>query len=123
VVGIGTAQAQEFVSADISIEPRGEAAGGLTCSWRETGVGGSSVVFYECKAGAVTALYVCTYKGRVIYHSPTKLETFQDVIGEHGAVPFLAQKMGHINGSTTTPIPEQECRRARDTFWDSKSPK
>ena len=107
-LSVGAAQAQEFVSADISIEPRGEAAGGLTCSWRETGLGDSEVVYYDCSAAVVSALYACTYKGRVIYESPTKLETFTDVTGEHGSVPFLAQKNGHVNGSTTAPIPERE---------------
>lgn len=107
-LGIGTVQAQDFASADISIEPRGEEAGGLNCSWRETRVGASMVVYYECNAGAVGALYACTYKNRVIYNSPTKLDTFTDVSGEHGAVPFLSQKNGQIKGSTITPVPEVE---------------
>jgi len=114
--GTGTAQAAPpppggptFASASISIEPRGEAAGGLTCSWRETGVGPSAVVYYTCTAGVVGALKACVYKGRVIYNSPTKLDIFKDVTGEHGgAVPFLSQKNGLISASTTTPIPEVE---------------
>lgn len=108
-LGTGTVLAAQFVSADISIEPRGEAAGGLTCAWRETGVGPSQVVYYTCSAGAVGAFYACTYKGRIIYQSPTRLDIFKDVTGEHGgAEPFLSQKNGQINASTTTAIPEIE---------------
>jgi hypothetical protein len=107
--GIGTAQAATFVSASITVEPRGEAAGGLTCSWRETGLGASQVVYYTCTAGVVGALKACVYKNRVIFNSPTKLDIFKNVTGEHGAaVPFLSQKNGQINASTTTPIPEIE---------------
>lgn len=105
----GTAQAAEFASADISVEPRGEEAGGLTCAWRETGVGPSQVVYYTCSAGAVGALRACVYKNRVIYNSPVRLDIFKNVTGEHGgAVPFLGQRNGQINASTTTPIPEVE---------------
>jgi hypothetical protein len=65
-------------------------------------------VYYECSAGAVGALKACTYKNRVIYNSPTEVDVFKDVTGEHGAVPFLALNNGRINGSTTTPIPHVE---------------
>lgn len=108
VLGIETAQAAQFTSANISIEPRGEATGGLTCTWRETGLGPSQVVYYSCTAGAVGALYACTYKNRVIFQSPTRLDVFKNVTGEHGAVPFLALNNGHINASTTTAIPVNE---------------
>jgi hypothetical protein len=108
VLGIGTAQAAEFASADITIEPRGEAEGGLTCTWRETGVGSSQVVYYACTGGAVGALYACTYRNRVIFNSPTQLDIFKNVTGEHGAVPFLSLKNGQINAATTTPIPTVE---------------
>lgn len=115
VLGTGAALAAPpeavptFKTASITIEPRGEAAGGLTCRWQETGLGSAQVVYYTCSAGAVGVLKACTYKNRVIYNSPTELDSFKDVTGEHGgAVPFLAQQNGQINGSTTTPIPERE---------------
>jgi hypothetical protein len=108
-LGFGTAQGQTFASASITVEPRGEAAGGLSCSWRETGLGYSQVVYYTCTAAAVGALKACVYKNRVIWDSPVKLDIFKDVTGEHGgAVPFLSQKNGQINATTTTPIPEVE---------------
>ena len=59
-------------------------------------------------------LKACTYKGRVIYQSPTRLDVFADVVGEHGTVPFLAQKNGQINASTTTPIPEIEAAEGQE---------
>jgi hypothetical protein len=108
VIGIGAAQAAQFQSAGINIEARGEAQGGITCTWRETGLTPSTVVYYACTGGAVAVLYACTYKGRVIYQSPTRTDVFANVVGEHGTVPFLAQKNGQINASTTTPIPEIE---------------
>lgn len=114
-LGIGITQAAPptgtptFVSADLSIEPRGEAAGGLTCTWRETGVGASAVVYYACAASDVGAFYACTYKHRVIFQSPTKLEIFHNVVGEEqNEEAFLAQKNGQISAATTTAIPERE---------------
>ena len=109
-LGAATAQAANFVSATVSIEPRGEAAGGLTCRWRETGLGASQVVYYSCGATAVGVLKACIYKNQVIYNSPTRQDYFTGVVGgEHGEfVPFLSQKNGQIKASTTTTIPEVE---------------
>jgi hypothetical protein len=128
VLGTGTALAAPaapaastptFKSAAISIEPRGEAAGGLTCSWRETGVGASQVVYYTCSAGVVAALKVCVYKNRVIYNSPTRLDTFTDVSGEHNQPePFLSQKNGQINGSITTAVPVIEVPEGAPVLCD-----
>jgi len=96
-----------FDSADISIEPRGEEAGGLTCSWRESGLGSYQVVYYTCEAGTVAALEGCIYKNKLITNTPTRLSVFKDVAGEHGQpVPFLSKNNGQINDSTTTTIPE-----------------
>ena len=110
VLAMGVAQAATFASAEISIAPRGEEAGSLVCKWRETGLGPTQVVYYTCGAGAVGVLKACVYKNRVIFNSPSKLEAFSNVIGgEHGgAEPFLSQKNGQINASTTTPIPQLE---------------
>lgn len=109
-LGWAPAQAQTFVNASISIEPRGEAAGGLTCRWRETGLGSSQVVYYSCGAAAVHVLKACVYKNRLIYNSPTRLDAFTNIIGgEHGGYePFLSQKNGQIHVTTTTTIPELE---------------
>jgi len=96
-----------FAKADISIAPRGEEAGGLTCSWQETGLGPFQVIYYTCQAGAVGAMEACVYKNRIITNTPTRLSVFKDVTGEgHGGVPFLSKNNGQINATTTTAIPE-----------------
>lgn len=112
-LGIGTVLADPqpgtptFDSADITIEPRGEEVGGLTCSWHESGLGAYQVVYYTCEAGAVGVLEGCVYKNKLITNTPTRLSVFKDVSGEHGqAVPFLSKNNGQINDSTTTAIPE-----------------
>lgn len=99
-----------FASAAIAVEARGESAGGLTCRWRETGVGSSQVVYYACGAGAVGVLKACVFKNRLIYASPTRLDVFKSVLGgEHGGtVPFLSQKNGQISAAATTEIPHVE---------------
>ena len=102
-----------FVSAKISIELSGDAAGGLTCAWRETGLPPSMTIYYSCGAGAVVVLRACVYKNKVIYQSPTRLDVFKNVSGaeegEGGNVPFLSTKNGQgVSASTTTLVPEVE---------------
>ena len=63
--GTGTALAApppdeiSFAKASIDIEPRGEEAGSLACSFRETGLAPLALVSYECNAaaGAVAVSY------------------------------------------------------------------
>lgn len=112
-VTIHTAQAAPpsgaptFAKAAISVEPRGEEAGGLTCSWQETGLGSYQVVYYSCQASAVGVLEACVYKNKLVANTPTRLSIFKDVSGEHGQpIPFLSKNNGQINASTTTAIPE-----------------
>lgn len=110
-LGIGSALAQSFTKADISIAPRSSeskevAAGDLVCSWQETGLGSYQVVTYNCGAQAVGVLEGCVYKNKLI--STTVLSTFTDVNGgEHGeGAAFISNNSGRINGSTTTAVPE-----------------
>lgn len=111
VFGTGTALAQTFNKADLSIAPRtNEAqeieAGGLTCKWQETDLGPYQLVNYNCGAQAVGVLEGCVYKNKLI--SDTELSIFKDVMGgEHGeGIAFISNNSGRINGSTTTAIPE-----------------
>ncbi len=103
VLGSGMAQAATFASADISVEARGEDAGGLTCSWREKQLGASQVINYTCSAGAVGAMKACVEKNKLVANSPTRVDIFKNVGGEN--VPFLSHKNGQISGWITTPIP------------------
>jgi len=109
-LGWAPAQAQTFLGTSIIVEPRGEAAGGLTCGWRESGLVPSQTVYYSCGAASLKVLKACVYKNRLIFKSPTRLDTFTNVMGEEhgGAVPFLSQKNGLIHAATTTVIPELE---------------
>lgn len=102
-----------FAKADISIETRDNesqevSAGGLTCSWQETGLGSYELVTYDCAAGAVGALEGCVYKNKYVSGSPNQLSIFHDVTGgEHGeGAVFISNNSGRINGSTTTAVPE-----------------
>jgi hypothetical protein len=108
--GTGTALAQTFTSTDFSIEARSNeakevAAGDLTCSFREEGLGPYEVVNYDCAADAVGVLEACVYKNKII--SATQLSIFKDVSSsEHGGggeeAALIAGNNGRINGSITT---------------------
>ena len=112
-LGIGTAQAQQFARANISIEKTGEAAGGLTCSWRETGLGAYSQISYSCGATDLGVLSQCFYKNKPVGNSTPTLSVFHNVTsneegggGEEGG--FIANNSGAINGSLTVEVPESE---------------
>jgi hypothetical protein len=94
-----------FASASITIEPRGEEAGGLTCSWRETGLGSYAQITYDCSAQAVGVVEGCFVKNRLVSNSLGPVEIFKNVTSAE-AVAFMAKANGAINGTTTTTIPE-----------------
>lgn len=112
-VAFGTALADPtpttptFTSASISIEPRGEEAGGLNCSWREAGLGAFTVVTYKCDAAAVGVLEGCSYRNKIVSNITPELEVFTNVTGEgHDGVAFFSKNNGQIMGTTITAIPE-----------------
>jgi hypothetical protein len=96
---IGTAQAQQFTRADISLD----GAGNLTCTFRETGLGANSLVTYECAAGALGVVSGCFAKNRFV--GPTSLAIFQEVAPEQ-PVTLLARTNGTIGATLTTEAPE-----------------
>ena len=105
-----------FASASISIAAGtggGEAAiaaGGLTCGWRETGLYPYQLITYACDAAVVGALEACVYKNKLVAGSPTKLSIFKNPLAslEGGAVGFVSNNVGKINGTTTTAVPVAE---------------
>jgi len=99
------ASAPTFTNATITIEPRGEAAGGLNCSWRETGLGAYAQIVYACDAGAVGVVSGCFFKNKYVSDSIGPVSIFQNVTSEE-AEALMAKANGAINGSTTTAIPE-----------------
>ena len=62
MLGAGTAQAAEFKAATITLENAGEAAGGLNCSFRETGLAPFTQVRYDCRSQYVGVLQQCILK-------------------------------------------------------------
>ncbi len=104
-LGIGTAQAQEFASASITIETAGEAAGGLNCSFRETGLVPYSLVRYDCASQHVGVLQQCMIRNRPVGDS--QLLIFQNIHPEELA-HFEVKNNGQVRGTVVTNIPESE---------------
>ncbi len=98
---IGTAQAQQFTRADISLD----GAGNLTCTFRETGLGANSLVTYDCAAEALGVVSGCFAKNK--FAGPTSLAIFKEVAPEE-PVTLLARNNGAIGATLTTEIPESE---------------
>ncbi len=104
-LGIGTAHAQEFASASITIENAGEAAGGLNCSFRETGLVPYSLVRYDCSSQYVGVLQQCMLRHRPVGNS--QLLIFQNIHPEELA-HFEVKNNGQVRGTVITNIPESE---------------
>jgi hypothetical protein len=102
-LGIGTAQAQEFTRAEISLDR----AGNLTCTFRETGLGAFSVIGYTCGAEALGVVSGCFAKNKFV--GPTALSIFKDVSSsEHEGEPttLIARNNGTIGATLTAEVPE-----------------
>ena len=83
------------------------AAGGLTCGWRETGLKPFQLITYLCDAEVVGALEGCVYKNKLVGGSATLLSIFKNPAAslEGGAVGFVSNNKGMINGNITTAVP------------------
>ena len=90
-----------FAKASIDIETRGEEAGSLACSWRETGLAPLALVSYECNAAAGAVVEGCFFKNKFVPDAGTE-ETVQlgitNVEAGHEAELFLANNSGAISG-------------------------
>jgi hypothetical protein len=118
-LGTGTALAAPpaatptFASAKFSIEAgnggaeTAAAAGGLTCAFRETGLQPFQLITYLCDAAVVGAVEGCVYKNKLVGNSATQLSVFNNpaVSLEGGAVGFVSNNSGRINGTITTAVP------------------
>ena len=105
--GTGTALADPvpkpltFAKASIDIEPRGEAAGSLNCSWRETGLTPLALVAYECKAAAGAVVEGCFYKNKFVPDAGTETTVELDMTNleaGHDTELYLASNGGAISG-------------------------
>ena len=102
-LGAGSAQAQEFAAASITLENAGESAGSLNCSFRETGLVPGGQVRYDCASQYVGVMEQCMYRGKpvgnnrlYIYNNihPQELEHFD--VGNNG----------RVRGTVITQIPQ-----------------
>jgi len=83
------------------------AAGGLTCGWRETGLKSFQLITYLCDAEVVGVVEGCVYKNKLVGGSATLLSVFKNPAAtlEGGALGFVSNNKGLINGSITTAVP------------------
>lgn len=100
--GIGTAQAQQFASASISLDN----AGNLKCKFRETGLGTLALVTYDCTAEGVGVVTACFAKNKFVPGS-FAVSIVKDVTTEESE-PLLAKNNGAIGGTITVEVPESE---------------
>jgi len=102
-LGIGTAQAQQFAAASITLENAGEAAGALNCSFRETGLTPGGFVRYDCSSQYVGVLQQCMYKNKPVGNS--QLYIFNNIHPEE-VENLLVKNNGSVRASIITNIPE-----------------
>jgi len=103
MLGIGTAQAQQFTRAELSLD----GSGNLTCSFRETGLAPNGLYTYTCRAKALGVMSGCFVRNRFV--GPTSLAVFKDVSNAeegHPPAPLVAKNNGTINATLTGGIPE-----------------
>ncbi len=98
-LGTGTAQAQQFVSADIKLDN----AGNLQCKFRETGLGALSLVTYDCTAEGVGVVTGCFVKNKFV--GPFSVSIVKNVTTEESE-PLLAKNNGAIGATITVEVPE-----------------
>ncbi|MGA7801227.1 MAG: hypothetical protein WCC36_10495 [Gammaproteobacteria bacterium] len=104
-LGIGAAQAQGFASATIKLQNGGETAGGLSCSFRETGLSPYSVVRYDCQSQYVGVLQQCMFKNQPV--GDPQLLKFQNIHSEELEEEEVKNN-GSVRATIVTNIPESE---------------
>jgi len=102
-LGTGSAQAQEFAAASITLENAGESAGALNCSFRETGLIPGSQVRYDCASQYVGVMEQCMYRGKPVGNN--RLYIYNNIHPEELA-HFDVGNNGRVRGTVITQIPE-----------------
>ncbi len=100
-LGIGSAQAQSFVKADLSIN----AYGFLDCSFKETGLAGGAPVDYTCGATDIGWVTQCFFKNKPVANSPITLYVAHDQTTTRS---LFANKQGTIMSGILTAYPTVE---------------
>jgi len=102
-LGAGSAQAQEFAAASITLENAGESAGALNCSFRETGLIPGSQVRYDCASQYVGVMEQCMYRGKPVGNN--RLYIYNNIHPEELA-HFDVGNNGRVRGTVITQIPQ-----------------
>ena len=102
-LGTGSAQAQEFAAASITLENAGESAGSLNCSFRETGLIPGSQVRYDCASQYVGVMEQCMYRGKPVGNN--RLYIYNNIHPEELA-HFDVGNNGRVRGTVITQIPQ-----------------
>ncbi len=99
VLGIGTAQAQEFLSTNIALDRFGN----LECNFREVGLTAGTQVRYDCSSQYVGVMQQCILKNKPVGNS--QLYIFNNIHPEE-VENLLVRKNGTIFDTILTAIPE-----------------
>jgi hypothetical protein len=100
-LGIGTAQAQEFVRPDISVN----SVGFLECAFKETGLTPGESVTHTCGATDVGWLTQCFIRNKPVANIPPELHVAHDVTTEQTRE---ASQRGTITAAILTAYPTVE---------------
>jgi hypothetical protein len=103
-LGIGTAQAASFTTADISIN----SVGFINCSFKETGLGAGAAVNYTCGATDVGWVSQCFVKNKPVANLPTKVHVAHTSDGLTTSRTYTATNRGVITQSILTAYPTAE---------------
>lgn len=101
--GAGSAQAQEFAAASITLENAGESAGSLNCSFRETGLVPGGQVRYDCASQYVGVMEQCMYKNKPVGNN--RLYIYNNVHPEE-VENFDIKANGTLRATVVTQTPE-----------------
>jgi hypothetical protein len=102
--GIGTAQAQEFTTADITIN----SVGFLDCAFKETGLTPGATVNYSCNATDVGWLTQCFIKNKPVANIAPKLHVAHAADGLTTTQDRTASKRGTVTSAILTAYPTVE---------------
>jgi hypothetical protein len=100
-LGIGTAQAQEFSTAALTIN----SVGFLECAFKETGLGAGAAVNYTCGATDVGWLSQCFVKGKPVSNIAPRLHVAHN---QTTAQTLFAIRRRTLTGSILTAFPTEE---------------
>ena len=103
-LAIETAQAQEFVVADITIN----SVGFLECAFKETGLTPGAQVSYGCNASDVGWVTQCFVKNKPVTNIPPRLHVAHNADGLTTLQDRIATNRGTVTWSILTAYPTVE---------------